>query len=210
MVLGVSASACAMYQTSLSLLEKLRRSDDREAWERLVALYTPLLRRWLRELELQDADADDLVQEILATIAREAPAFQHNQRPGAFRAWLRQTLVHRVQNFWRARQHRPIATGASSVLERLKELADDASQASRVWDEQHDRQALGRLLDQVRGRFQPKTWDAFHRQIFGGQRADQVAAELGMSLSSVYVARSRVLTALRQEAAGLIDTVGPG
>lgn len=60
----------------------------------------------------------------------------------------------------------------------------------------------------IRPKFLPKTWEAFHRQMFGGQRADQVAAELNMSLSSVYVARSRVLAALRREAAGLVDSTG--
>lgn len=64
---------------------------------------------------------------------------------------------------------------------------------------------MARLLESVRPRFEPKTWEAFRRQMFDGQRADQVAAELGMPLNSVYVARSRVLSTLRQEAAGLID-----
>ena len=64
---------------------------------------------------------------------------------------------------------------------------------------------MARLLEQVRPHFEPKTWEAFHRQMFDGQRADTVAAELGMPLNSVYVARSRVLSALRREAAGLID-----
>jgi RNA polymerase sigma-70 factor (ECF subfamily) len=49
------------------------------------------------------------------------------------------------------------------------------------------------------------TWEAFSRQVFGGQRADQVAAALGMPISSVYVARSRILSALRIEAKGLVD-----
>ena len=64
---------------------------------------------------------------------------------------------------------------------------------------------MARLLEQVRRRFETTAWDAFCRQFFDGQRADLVAAELGLSLNSVYVARSRVLSTLRREAAGLID-----
>ena len=64
---------------------------------------------------------------------------------------------------------------------------------------------MARLLEQVRPRFEPKTWEAFRRQMFDGQRADAVAAKLGMPLNSVYVARSRVLSTLRREAGGLID-----
>lgn len=197
-----------MDHTSLSLLEKLRQPDDQAAWDRLVGLYAPLLKLWLRSFEVQEADADDLVQDVLGVVVRELPEFRHEGQAGAFRAWLRQVLVNRLRNFWRGRQHRPIATGTSSIEERLKELADNASQLSRVWDEQHDLQVLTRLIELIRPSFLPKTWEAFHRQMFGGQPADQVAEELGMPLSSVYVARSRVLAALRREAAGLVDSTG--
>jgi RNA polymerase sigma-70 factor (ECF subfamily) len=197
-----------MDHTSLSLLAKLRQSQDQAAWDRLVKLYAPLLKQWLRSFEVQDADADDLVQEVLSAVVREMPEFRHEGQTGAFRAWLRQVLVNRLRNFWRSRQHRPLATGASSVLERLKELEDEHSQLSRTWDREHDQHVLTRLIDLIRPNFQPKTWEAFHRQMFGGQRADQVAEELGMPLSSVYVARSRVLAALRREAAGLVDSTG--
>jgi RNA polymerase sigma factor (sigma-70 family) len=197
-----------MDQTSVSLLEKLQHPDGREAWERLVVLYEPLLKQWLRSFEVQEADADDLVQDVLGVVVRELPEFRHEGQAGAFRAWLRQVLVNRLRNFWRGRQHRPVATGASSVLERLNELEDQHSQLSQTWDREHDHQVLTRLIELIRPSFLPKTWEAFHRQMFGGQRADQVAEELGMPLSSVYVARSRVLAALRREAAGLVDSTG--
>jgi RNA polymerase sigma-70 factor (ECF subfamily) len=90
----------------------------------------------------------------------------------------------------------------------LEQLADERSDASRQWNLEHDRSVMARLLEQVRPRFEPTTWKAFCRQFFDGVRADLVAAELGLSVNSVYVARSRVLGALRCEAAGLIDEVG--
>ncbi|MEQ9410849.1 MAG: sigma factor [Fuerstiella sp.] len=70
----------------------------------------------LRKYLVQDADADDLVRDVLTTVARELPCFVHDQRTGAFRNWLRQILVHRLQNFWRARQYRPATTGADGVI----------------------------------------------------------------------------------------------
>ena len=194
-----------MDNTSLSLLARVRQSGDRQSWERLAQLYAPLLRRWLKAYEVQEADADDLIQEVLTAVVRELPQFDHNQRTGAFRTWLRRILVNRLRNFWRARQQRPLAAGGSSVLQRLHELEDETSDASRLWAADHDREVVARLMELIRSDFLPKTWEAFHRQMFDGQRADQVAAELGMPLSSVYVARSRVLSALRREAAGLVD-----
>ncbi len=197
-----------MDETSLSLLARVRQATDSSSWKRLVDLYAPLMRNWLRQYGVQDADADDLIQEVLAVVAREISDFKHSQRPGAFRSWLRITLVHRLRDFWRSQHRRPDAPGGSSVLQRLNELEDESSQLSGIWNEQHDRDVIARLIELVRPKFLPKTWEAFHRQMFDAQRPEQVAAELGMPLGSVYMARSRVLNALRREAAGLVDSIG--
>jgi RNA polymerase sigma-70 factor (ECF subfamily) len=194
-----------MNETSLSLLARIRQSADSDSWNRLVELYAPLMRGWLRSYEVTGADADDLVQDVLIVVSQELPKFKHNERPGAFRSWLKKILVNRLRNYWRARQHRPTVTGGSSMVEQLNQLEDDASALSRIWNEQHDREVVAKLIDLVRPKFQANTWDAFHRQVFGGQRPDHVAAELGMPLGSVYMARHRVLNALRREAAGLIE-----
>ena len=193
--------------TSLSLLVRAADSTDAESWDRLTSIYVPLMRQWLNTYDVQPSYADDLIQEVLTTVVRDLPKFDHNQRAGAFRAWLRRILVNRLRNFWRDRQHRPVATGGSSVLERLNQLEDEASDTSRIWDAEHDQAVIARLLELIQPSFADKTWEAFRRQMFEGQRADQVAAELEMPLSSVYVARSRVLSALRREAAGLVDSI---
>ena len=193
--------------TSLSLLDRVTNSSDPEAWDRLVALYGPLLERWLRSYDVQAADAEDLVQDVLTVVVQEVGTFDHNERTGAFRSWLRRILVNRLRNLWRKRNHSPQAKGTSGLLEQLQQLEDDSSALSRVWDTQHDQHVVAQLMETVRPRFEPQTWDAFRRQVFDGQRADVVARELGLSLSSVYVARSRVLSTLRKEADGLVDSI---
>ena len=194
-----------MSETSLSLLDRARGDVTDEAWQRMAEVYSALLRSWLARFEVASTDADDLVQEVLLTISRELPHFEHSGRAGAFRSWLRTILVHRLRDFWRSKKYRPAATGGSSWHQHLEQLADESSNASREWNLEHDRHVMARLLESVRPRFESQTWEAFHRQMFDGQRADVVAAELGMPLNSVYVARSRVLSTLRREAAGLID-----
>lgn len=194
-----------MNETSVSLLDRARGDSGSEAWGRLSDLYSPLIRNWLRRYQLQDSDVDDLVQEVLLTVSRELPRFSHSGNPGAFRNWLRTILVHRVQTFWRSRKYQPSAKGGSSLLDELRELEDETSHASRLWNTEHDRQVLSRLLDQIRPRFQESTWEAFYRQMFGGESAAEVASALGTPVHAAYVAKSRVLNALRQEAAGLVD-----
>ena len=194
-----------MTETSLSLLDRACADAKDETWRHLASVYSPLLRSWLTRFEVEAMDADDLVQEVLLTVSRELPRFEHSGRAGAFRNWLRMILVHRLRDFWRSRKYRPVAAGGSSWIEQLNQLEDESSSASQAWNLEHDRHVMAQLLENVRPRFEPKTWEAFHRQMFDGQRADIVAAELGMPLNSVYVARSRVLSILRREAAGLID-----
>jgi RNA polymerase sigma factor (sigma-70 family) len=196
-----------MNETSLSLLARVSQSADATSWNRLTELYAPLLRQWLHTYQVQEADADDLIQEVLTVVAQELPRFDHNQRTGAFRNWLRKILVHRLRNFWRRRDHRPQMASTSSILEQLQQLEDPNSQLSRMWNQEHDRYVIARLIELIRPTFLPKTWEAFQRQMFEGQSADEVAAAMGMPISSVYVARSRVLSALRREAAGLVDSV---
>lgn len=194
-----------MPDTSLSLLECLCNRPDADSWNRLVELYTPVLHAWLRRYDmLSAADADDLVQDVLLAVSREMRQFRPSPERGAFRGWLRAILVNRLRNFWRSRQHRPIAVGGSDFLDQLEKLSDRQSQLSQLWDREHDRQLMQQLLAAAEPRFAPATWRAFQRQTLDGVPAEQVAAELGMPLHSVYAAKSRVLKALRTAAAGLI------
>lgn len=194
-----------MNTTSVSLLECVARGEDPSSWRRFYDVYSPLLRHWLRRFQVQDADAEDLIQEVLTVVCRELAKFEHNERKGAFRNWLKVILIHRVRDFWRAAKHRPLATGANSIQRELDELSDDSSRVSQIWDREHDEFVMNRLMDQVKPRFDDQTWHAFRLQSLSGRSAREVSDQLGMSINSVYLARSRVLNALRREADGLID-----
>jgi RNA polymerase sigma-70 factor (ECF subfamily) len=194
-----------MSETSVSLLERLRQPADDVAWQRMVDLYTPLIHGWLRRYEVRPEDADDLVQDVLGTVHRELANFEHNHRPGAFRCWLRTITANRLRAFWKRRQSRPEATGDSDVARRLAELEDPASGLSHLWDEEHDRLVLRRLLEIIEPEFSASTWRAFRRLTLEEGRAAEVAAELGTTVNAVLLAKSRVLRRLRQEARGLVD-----
>jgi RNA polymerase sigma-70 factor (ECF subfamily) len=124
---------------------------------------------------------------------------------GAFRRWLRGITVNCLRDLWRARRARPLAIGASDFLGVLQQLEDPDSGLSRRWDEEHDRHVARQLLARISPHFEPTTWTAFQRVALDGVPADQVAHELDVSLNAVFVAKSRVLSRLRREGAGLID-----
>jgi RNA polymerase sigma factor (sigma-70 family) len=194
-----------MLDTSISLLERLRLRPDDASWQRLVDLYTPLIRDWLRRHDLDGADADDLTQEVMQVLVRELPNFRHDLRPGAFRRWLRNVTVNRLRVFWRGRRARPVAAGGSDFGHVLDQLEDPSSGLSRLWDEEHDRHVARRLLELIEPEFEPTTWRAFRSLVLEGRRTADVAAELGITSNAVRIAKSRVLSRFRQEIDGILD-----
>jgi RNA polymerase sigma-70 factor (ECF subfamily) len=191
-------------ETSASLLERLRTAPDEAAWRRLHDLYRPLIERWLRRDSSLGEEAEDLVQEVLGVLVQELPGFQR-LRTGSFRRWLRTITAYRLAAYYRSRKNRPRVLGAPMEECPLAQLADPNSELSRLWDEEHDRYVLRRLMELIGPQFEPTTVTAFRRIAFDGMAPAQVAVELGLSLNAVLLAKSRVLSQLRQEAEGLID-----
>jgi RNA polymerase sigma-70 factor (ECF subfamily) len=192
--------AVASPRTPLSLLDRLRRGDA-DAWRALVTIYEPLLRRWLRSAALQPADRDDLTQQVLAVLVRKLPDFRHNGRTGAFRAWLRTVTLHELAEFRRRRAALPALRG----LDELDALLAPPDELARAWDAEYDRCVLAGLLDLVEPEFTASAWRIFRRVSLEGEPIRVVAAEMGLTVNAVTLARSRVLRRLRQEARGLID-----
>ncbi len=191
-------------ETSVSLLGRLAGAPTDDDWRRLDDLYRPLLRVWLARAGVVASDVDDLVQEVLLVVVRKIAGFERRGQ-GAFRAWLRAVLANEVRDYFRGQKYRPTATGDSDILRRLDELESPDSALSRLWDREHDQHVAASLMQRVQGDFSPATWQAFHQYVLQGEPAAQVAAELGLSLNSVLLAKSRVLKRLRQEAAGLVE-----
>src|SRR5262245_26939405 len=194
-----------MQPTSLSLLQRVQAQPDGSSWSRLVELYRPLIYAWLARYRVQASDADALVQEVLAVMVRELPRFEHSGQAGSFRSWLRNIAANRMRSFWRAGRCRPAATGDSDFAQMVQQIEDPDSPLSLVWNRQHDEHVLGRLLELMELEFEATTVQAFRRTALEAAPVEKVAEELGISTAAVYIARSRVLRRLREEAAGLID-----
>jgi RNA polymerase sigma factor (sigma-70 family) len=193
-----------MPTTSSSLLERLQTNHDPRVWQHWLDLYGPWLRSWLGRHQLQPADIDDLLQDILVVVSQKLPTFVHTGRPGAFRGWLRAILVNQVRYFLRG--HRQWQTPGGPVPDWLEQLEDPASELTRVWDREHDQNLVRRLLLAVRPEFQPHTWEVFRLLVLEDRPAAEVARTCRMELSAVYVVKSRVLARLRQELHGLVET----
>jgi RNA polymerase sigma-70 factor (ECF subfamily) len=203
--LSITTLKARMSETSATLLGRLRAEPHSEEWERLVAIYTPLIRNWLRRAELKIVDGDDVVQDVMAVVVRRLPEFRHNGRTGAFRAWLRAITANCLRDHVRARRQVPKATGDSDFAMTLAQLEDPESALSRQWDEEHQVHVTRMLLEQLRPGFEAKTWSAFEEFAIKGRSAADVARELGTTPNAVFIAKSKILARLREEASDLLD-----
>jgi RNA polymerase sigma-70 factor (ECF subfamily) len=187
-----------MHTTPVSLLERLRRPEEQQAWGDFVELYTPLLYHWARRAGLQSQDASDLVQDVLLLLLRKLPQFSYDHHK-SFRSWLRTVTLNRWRESLR-KQHLP----AESDGVNLDELPGD-DPAAEVWEAEYRTSLTRRALELMQADFQPSTWKACWEYVVEGRPAAEVAAELGISVGAVHTARLRVLTRLREELKGLFD-----
>ncbi len=185
-------------ETRNSLILRLPDRQDVEAWDRFVEIYQPLVFRLARAKGFQDADAHDVVQEVLVAVSRAIERWEPDAERGRFRDWLFRIARNLMINFLTRRKHRPLGSGGSDWLRLLDEQCDSGSEASREFDLEYRRELFRFAAERVRLEVQPRTWDAFRLTYIDERPVDEAAAVLGMSEGAVQVARCRVLARMRK------------
>jgi RNA polymerase sigma-70 factor (ECF subfamily) len=183
--------------TRASLLVRLRDGGDVDAWQLFVRLYAPVIYGFARKRGLQDADAADLMQEVLRSVSSAVARLEYDPVRGTFRGWLFTVTRNKVFNFLESRNRREQASGDSRVQQRLEQHAD--GDLSADWEADYQRTLAAQAMERVKGEFQAATWAAFIQTAVEGRAPAQVASRIGLSVGAVYVAKSRVIARLRQE-----------
>ncbi len=187
-----------MFTTPVSLLERIREAPVGDAWGKFVDLYSPLLFHWANRLGLTEHDVADLVQEVFTILVAQMPQFAYKPE-GSFRAWLKTVLL----NAWRKQLARRAMQRTASDAE-LNTLADTDPRLE-LEEAEYRQYLIARALALMQQEFEPSTWKACWEFVVNGRPAHEVAAELGLSLNAVYLAKSRVLRRLRADLNGLLD-----
>ncbi len=184
--------------TRASLLARLADPQDRSAWQQFVELYGRVVYGFVRQRGLQDADAADLTQEVFLAIARVAGRWQYDPQKGSFRGWLFGITRNQLANFLQHRRAAPVGSGDSNAQRRLEQQPSPGSDLEAAWEQEYQQQLFRLAAAEAQDHFAPTTWQAFWRTAVEGQSAAAAAAELGLSVGAVYVARSRVLARLSE------------
>jgi len=188
-----------MDTTPVSLLERVCKRWDQEAWRRFVRLYSPMIFSWGRRCGLQAADAADLTQDVFTTLFQKLPDFSYD-RHKSFRGWLRTVTLNHWRDRWRRIASRPLP-GDYEPLSSLETVDEVAALA----EDEYRQHLVARALQIMRVDFQAATWRAFWEHGILGRPAATVAAELDVTVAAVYCGKLRVLSRLRQELQGLLD-----
>jgi RNA polymerase sigma-70 factor (ECF subfamily) len=184
-------------KTRVTLLTRLRQDPtDEVAWGEFVDRYGRHIYRWCRQWKLQDADAEDVTQEILAKLARKLRDFQYDPSR-SFRGWLKTIAHHAWRDFVDSR-HGRAAAGDSRVRELLQTLEAREGLVQKL-KEAFDLELLTAAKVRVRLRVAPHTWEAFRLVALEGVPAAEVATTVHMQVAMIYVAKSKVQKMLREE-----------
>jgi RNA polymerase sigma factor (sigma-70 family) len=184
--------------TRTSLVLQLRDPANHAAWQEFARLYGPVIYGFARKRGLQDADAADLMQDVLRSVSGAIGTLDYDRKRGTFRGWLFTITRNKIFNFLAARKIRPQGSGDTTTNRLLdQEPATDDGEAA--WELEYQRRLAAIAMEKIKGEFQERSWQAFWLTAVEGVGAADVSKELGMSTGAVYVATSRVLARLKEE-----------
>jgi RNA polymerase sigma-70 factor (ECF subfamily) len=194
-------------RTSATLLLRLGQPGvDQQAWAAFVRSYGPLVYRWSRSWGLQEADAQDVTQSVLARLVVRLRDFRYDPAR-SFRAYLRTVAGYTWRDLLDERRRAGAGSGDTAHQERLGAVEAREDLARRL-DEEFDRELLEEAADLVRRRVESQTWEAFRLTAVERLPGAIAAERLGMAVYAVFKARSRVQRMLRDEVAAL-ESAGP-
>jgi RNA polymerase sigma factor (sigma-70 family) len=190
--------------TRASLLGRLKNWEDAESWEEFAQTYSRLIRGVAVQSGLNEAEAKDVEQETLLSVARTIHEFESNPERGSFKSWLLNLTRWRITDQFRKRAPGP--TSHSDALEDRTATAEriqDPFSLDAVWESEWQKNLLETALARVGRKVKPKHMQIFDLYSVRRWPASKVARELGVSMVQVYLVHHRVTKLLKQEAAYL-------
>jgi len=187
--------------TRQSLLFRLKSFDNNESWQEFFNTYWNLIYSIALRSGLNDAEAQDVVQETIICVARSMPSFEYDPAIGSFKSWLRKLTRWRILDHVRSRNGHPIPISqfATDPLP-LAEISDETDASFELlWDEEWKRAALDAAMEKTKSKVDEKQFQVFDLYTLRNWPIAKVASALKISRSRVYVSNHRVRKVFEQE-----------
>jgi RNA polymerase sigma-70 factor (ECF subfamily) len=193
--------------TRISLLGRLRRDPaNQEAWAEFVEHYGRKIYHWSLRWGLQEADAQDVTQNVLLKLAEKMRDFDYDPAR-SFRSWLKTLARYACSDFQESRARPGLGSGDSRV-HRIIQSLEAREDLVKHLEEEFDRELLEEAMHRVRLRVAPQTWQAFVLTAVEGHSGAEAAERIPMQVAQVFVAKRRVQKMLREEIGRLEVTNG--
>jgi RNA polymerase sigma-70 factor (ECF subfamily) len=184
--------------TSSTLLGRLRCAPaDQAAWQEFVDRYGPKIYGWCRKWRLQQADAEDVTQNVLVRLANRLRTFVYDPDQ-SFRGWLKTLTWHALSDYMSARQRPGQGSGDPDVARELESIAAREDLVQQLAAD-FDRELLEEAQARVQAQVGTRRWQAFCLTAYEGLSGAEVASRLDMKVVTVFTAKSKVLKLLQKE-----------
>jgi len=190
--------------TRESLLSRLKDWNDRDSWKEFFDTYWKLIYRTALQAGLNDAEAQDVVQETVISLAKVMPDFQYQAATGSFKHWLLQLTRWRIADQFRKRRpgvglekrgaEDPVGT---TTLERIPDPV--GSDLNSVWDEEWEKNLTEGALERVKLLVDAKQYQMFDFYVLQQWPVKKVAHTLRVSSGRVYMAKHRISALIKKE-----------
>jgi RNA polymerase sigma-70 factor, ECF subfamily len=184
-------------ETNHSLIARVKDLGDGVAWAEFLGIYQPVVFRMARRRGLQDADAQDVMQQVFLSISRSIEGWIPGELQPPFRAWLT-TIARNAITKALTRRPRDAATGSTSMAELLDAQPDPAETTAELLAEA-SKEMVRWATEQIRAEFSEATWNVFWLTAIEGVPIAEVAKSTERSAGAVYVARYRVIARLKDK-----------
>jgi RNA polymerase sigma-70 factor (ECF subfamily) len=186
---------------STSILERAKLGDQ-DAFRIITDLYAGLVYHWIRKRGLSPQDAQDVSQEVFGSVIHNLKRFHRTNADQSFRAWIRVITRNKIADHFRKNTGIEIAMGGDNPLLGFATIEKNEDHE----ESNHDKAVLyQKAVEFIKGEFADKDCRAFLMLVVDEIPARDVAEKLGITVNSVYIAKSRILKRLHDELGDLID-----